>query len=209
MTLTEVLVVVAVLLILAVLLLQWLQTARKRSSRIGCNTNLKQVGLAYRLWANDNFDNFPMRVPVTSGGSMEMAATGDVLQTFLVMSNELFSPIVLHCWEDSATTATRSFAGLSNSNISYFVGVDVTNYASPQMILAGDSNFEIGGVPVRPGLCSFSTNDPVAWTGARHRSTTGSGNLGLADGSVQSLSSGMLCHNLELTGLATNRFAIP
>jgi len=56
-----------------------------------------------------------------------------------------------------------------------------TNY--PQAFLSGDDNFEIGGVPVKSGLLQFSTNTTIAWTGARHEFA---GNIGLADGSVQS-----------------------
>ena len=59
---------------------------------------------------------------------------------------------------------------------------------------------------LRPGLVSLWTNDPVAWSATRHNK---SGNIGLADGSVQSTTSGSLRTYLQQTGLATNRFALP
>ena len=96
--------------------------------------------------------------------------------------------------------------GLSNSNISFFVSVDVTNSTNPQMILSGDSNFEIGGVPVKSGLLQLGSSDSVAWTAARHKYA---GNIGLADGSVQSVTTAGLRNCLQQTDLATNRFAIP
>ena len=100
MTLFEVGVVVAIVMILIVLLLPRLATPNGRISKINCTNNLKQVGLAYRIWEGDNGDIYPMGISVTNGGSMEMVATGNVVQTFLVMSNELSTPRILHCHRD-------------------------------------------------------------------------------------------------------------
>jgi prepilin-type processing-associated H-X9-DG protein len=210
MTLFEVGVVIAIVMILAILILHtsWRpNSAHAISQRINCVNNLKQTGLAYRIWEGDNGDIYPMGVSVTNGGSMEMVATGNAVQTFQVMSNELGTPRILYCPADSARTSATAFTGLDNSNISYFVGVDVTNdAANPQLIMSGDCNFEIGGVAIKPGLRSFWTNDPVVWSAGRH---VNRGNLGLADGSVQQAFSPRLRDYFQLTGLATNRFAIP
>ena len=209
MTLFEVGVVIAVVMILLVVLLPALRPAKRKVSRTNCVMNLKQIGLAYRIWADDHGDKYPMGISVTNGGSMEMVATGNVAQTFLVMSNELSTPKILHCQQDVAHIETNSFAGLTSSNISYFVGVDVINDLNPLMLLSGDGNFEIGSVPVKSGLQQFWTNDPVAWTTNRHGSILG--NIGLADGSVHSATvvNFHYDHDLQRTGLATNRFAIP
>ena len=207
MTLLEVFIVLAAVVVLAAVFLPALAASKKKSSKIGCTNLLKQIGLAYRIWEGDNGDKYPMGISVTNGGSMEMVTTGDVLQTFLVMSNELSTPKILFCPNDNSRNWTNIFAGLSNSNISYFVGVDVTNDVNPQLIVSGDSNFEIGGKPVKAGLNSFWTNDPVIWSPTtRHMK---SGNIGLADGSVQSTTSKSLQTYFQQTGLATNRFAIP
>lgn len=206
MTLFEVGVAVAIVMLLAALLLPTLAKSRKRVSKIGCTNCLKQVGLAYRIWEGDNGDIYPMGISVTNGGAKEVTETGNVVQTFLVMSNELSTPKILCCPNDPCVIYASTFTGLSNSNISYFVGVDVTNDVNPQMILSGDCNFEIGGKPVKSGLLSIWTNDPVAWSPARHGT---SGNLGLADGSVQSVTAASLRGYFERTGLATNRLAIP
>jgi|SRR5665213_150307 len=213
MTLFEVGVVIAIVMILVVVLLPMLANSHRKVSKLGCVNNLKQIGLAYRIWEGDNGDNYPMGISVTNGGSMEMVATGNVVQTFLVMSNELSTPKILNCPEDKARNPAMNFGGLANSNISYFVGVDVTNSSNPQLILSGDSNFQIGGVPVKSGLQPFGTNSSVAWTAARHiktlpASSIAAGNIGLNDGSVQSTAL-PLYKFLRDTGVATNRFAFP
>jgi prepilin-type processing-associated H-X9-DG protein len=209
MTLFEVGVVVAIVVVLVAVLFPYLFPPRtiRRSMRIGCINNLKQIGICYRVWEGDNRDTYPMGISVTNGGLMEMVTTGNVVQTFLVMSNEMTSSKILFCPSArSRTAAALSFSELANSNVSYFIGVDVMNGANPDQILSGDDNFEFGGVPVNPGLRAFGAHDPVAWTAARHAHA---GNLVMADGSAQQVNDSRLTELLGMTGFATNRFALP
>lgn len=211
MTLFEVGIIVAVVMIMLVVLFPQISRFRSRTSSrapgIQCINNLKQIGLAYRIWEGDNGDILPMGISVTNGGSLEMIATGDVLQTFLVMSNELSTPKILYCPADRSRTWAVNFGGLANSHISYFVSVDVTNSDNPRMVISGDGNFEMGGKLVKSGLNSFGTNDPVTWSPmTRHLKI---GNLGLVDGSVQQTTTPRLKQLLQQTSFATNRFAIP
>jgi len=217
MTLVEVLVVIVVLAVLVVVLLPGFQPHAEPARRISCVNNLKEIGLAYHLWSEDHQGKFPMQVSVTNGGAMELIATGNVAACFQVISNELSMPMILHCPADMAHIQTRSFAGLASSNISYFVGVDVTNEMNPQMIVSGDDNFTIGGTPVKSGLLELSTNSAIAWTSGRHFSykehfwtpTHEIGNIGLCDGSVQIVTISGLANLLHQTGLAASRLAIP
>ena len=206
MTLMDVGMVVAIVIILAAVFSQVLHRPTAQSSRIGCVNNLKEIGMTFRVWEGDNRGIYPMGISVTNGGSMEMVATGNVVQTFLAMSNGLDTPKILICPADSSRIEALSLPGLANSNVSYFIGVEVTNDANPNMILSGDGNFEAGGVPVNGGLQSFGTRDPVVWTATRHMHA---GNIGMADGSAQQVNDSELIIRLGLTGFATNRFAIP
>ena len=206
MTLVEVIVVIVILGILAAILLPALTANSCSCGKISCVNNLKQIGLAFRIWEGDNGDKYPMQVPARRGGAMEPAARGNVAPIFQVMSNELSTPRVLICPADSDRSVANSFAfGFDNSHVSYFAGLDAAD-DKPAMFLSGDDNFDIGGRPVKSGLLLLATNAPVSWTAARH---INQGNIGLADGSVQTTSSSFLRQLLVQTGVATNRLALP
>lgn len=214
-TLVELMVAMAVLAVVALILLPTIRPPRHNGSRrISCVNNLKQVGLAYRVWATDNADQYPMQVSVTNGGAMEAVASGNLALVFQIMSNELSTPKILFCPADKRRIQATAFATspvkgvvplLGNTNLSYFIGLDATP-ATPPMFLSGDDNLLAAGVAVKPGALSLWTNTPVAWSDKRHEKQ---GNVGLADGSVQGFSSRRLADALCNTGAATNRLLFP
>jgi prepilin-type processing-associated H-X9-DG protein/prepilin-type N-terminal cleavage/methylation domain-containing protein len=205
LTLVEVLVVVFVLAVLAAMLLPRLAAA-KRGGGPHCVNNLKQIDLAYRIWAGDNGDKYPMEISVTNGGTLGLADGRNAWINYFVMSNELSTPKVLVCPQDiNRQPPATNFSSQLIGHISYFVGLDASEH-DPQALLSGDDNFEIGGVPVKSGLLEISGNPPIAWTTARHNRR---GNILLADGSVQTFSNSNLTNWLQQTGPATNRLAIP
>jgi prepilin-type processing-associated H-X9-DG protein len=207
MTLTEVLVVIVVLAVLTLVFFPWPEPrARKKAARIVCVNNLKQIGLAYKLWPSGQSDKYPMQISVTNGGAKELVASGNVAANFLVMSNELSTPKILVCPADNSRVAATNFStDFNNGKISYFTGLDAAE-EYPQRFLSGDDNFAIGGIPVKSGLLALLTNAPITWIAARH---TNQGNIGLADGSVWQTDDKQLVQKLIETGLATNRLAIP
>ena len=208
-TLTELLVVICLIAVVAALLLPAIAAGKRKSSKLGCENNLKQIAMAFRIWEGDNDDKYPMQVSVTNGGAMELALAGDAVGIFRVMSNELSMPKILFCPSDTGRHyATNFTTDLDHQTISYFVALDAED-KYPQMILSGDDNLEVNGVRIRPGILNLSPNTYIKWTKERIGRFHGPGNVAFVDGSVTVTDVSIFKSTLVNTGTATNHFVIP
>lgn len=205
LTKIEVVVIVSVLVGLGVLAISAWNGLFRAVARDECGYGLRQVGLGFRVWAADHGDRFPMLVSTNQGGSREDVQAGDVVSTYRTMSNELANPRILFCLADGTRSWTTNFQeGFSSQNISYFVAFDAAETNANQF-LAGDRDISDGQGALKKVL-ELTTNSLVGWPGELHKDA---GNICMADGSVQRLSSRGLQKAVALTGLATNRLAVP
>jgi type II secretory pathway pseudopilin PulG len=203
--LLAVIVVSVVVGIFLVGILQRAQLDSQRDKTITCVNNLKRLGTAYRIWANDNGDKFPAATPLTKGGWCDLLertnASAYYWTNYVVMANELGqNPFVLVCPSDERKPA-NSLSNLSNTNISYFGGVNA-NDTYPQSLLGGDRNLGPGTNP--DAEYGFSPADgrgndvvisgPVCWSLKMHTrgDSLGVGNILLGDGSAQQSTSRIL-----------------
>jgi len=175
-----------------------------KGSRVKCTGSLKQVALAFNLWAQDNETGLPMEVFDSRGGTREAALAGQLLPNLLIISNQLRTPSILLCPEDKKRKPAITFSNLTTLNVSYFVNIDAA-LTNQNHIIAGDRNLAIAGSPVKPGFLHITNAADVQWANWLH---DGGGNVALVDGSAHQVTSKGLRDLLTLCG-PTNRLIIP
>lgn len=167
--------------------------------------NLKQVGLAFCIWARDHNDLYPMQYKQDEAWAPKLGDGTSIARCFQIMSNELGAPKVLCCPADKQRTPATNFTtDLNNTHISYFLSWESSG-TNVEMIISGDRNVT-NGLPLDNGTMALTTNHPAGWTSEIHERT---GNILLADGSVQQVCGSRLRDAVRVYGLATNRLALP
>jgi len=213
-TLIEVLVVLAALALLVAMLVPALMKARAKANRISCVSNLKNVGLAFRIFATDNGGAYPWLLSTNRSnddeigpGTREFATSAaDLWRHFAAVSNELSTPRIGLCYAEKERRPSRHWTNVSNLNLSYFVGLGAS-VEQPNSILSGDRNLLLDGRSLSNEVVQFGARTNVAFDRRLHVEV---GNLLLGDGSVQQVSNTRLrgqFHDASL--VSTNTLVIP
>jgi hypothetical protein len=154
--------------------------ANRKVERIQCVENLKNIDVAFAVWAGNNNNQYPMAVSSSQGGAQEYifqagfglfggprAGHTGVTHVYCALSNELGSATTLYCPADKLLphagrpptnflqVASHEVAGTPTGiyGLSYFVCGDA-NSKNPRMILAGDRNIGQARWPGQPALAT-------------------------------------------------------
>jgi prepilin-type processing-associated H-X9-DG protein len=238
-SLVEVAVVIAVLVVVAGMILPALPGKGGRAHRISCVNSLKQIGTAFRLFANDYDGRYPFQVLAgATNGFPDPAGLlpfnpndpTQVWKLFQAAGYELSSPRILVCPADtraaaadfaSTNASSQSFAHPSQrlKALSYFYGLNARE-DDPNQFFTGDRNLTAGGTDSDPtkslltgrvDLAAYASN---AKQGAPQvRWGLGlhdkAGNVGFSDGHVEQLTSGKLREAALNAGSTNNVLWMP
>jgi hypothetical protein len=167
--------------------------------------NLKQIGLAMRLWADDRGEGrYPWRIDQSEGGGLPNGTdNAKVHFQFSLASNELATPNILVCPSDKERTPADNFVVLGPNNVSYHLANDA-DQAKPNVIVSADrsmTGFEVTGQPdntvcyLAPGAAGTFGNK--AYWDKKICHGANAGNVLLGDGSVLQLTDAGLIETLR------------
>src|SRR5688572_207532 len=201
LSLVELVAILAVILLIVLVASPYLAHRAKASARAQCVNNLKNVGMAFRIYS-ETIPAFAPTLMVMRGVPMSSIRVEEVFQ---VHSNELSEPKFFYCPSDKNRTIGADFRSLSAKNISYFASL-TADEIKPQAFLAGDRNLEIDGVAIEGKHFTVTTNMALGWTKRMHERE---GNLAFGDGSVFEMTSARFRQAVNEQDVETNYLAVP
>ena len=206
-TLIELLVVIAIIAILAAILFPVFARAREKARQASCQSNLKQLALAFLAYAQDYDELWAVmgyQVPPgglqrywyaeSGGGSMPYAVAGGWIQPYVRSHDVLDCPSIVQRWEPLTSYGYNMFFGGYSPGVSGCgnpVKLGTVEYPAETALLADTGFFDTvsGRYEVTGNACLPMTSRPPPWTinvgeHFRHNNTA---NVAWADGHVKSL----------------------
>ncbi|MES2459971.1 MAG: DUF1559 domain-containing protein [Armatimonadota bacterium] len=178
-TLIELLVVIAIIAILAAILFLVFAQARDKARQTACLSNMKQIGLGFMMYVQDNDETYPpclLCVPTINGGS-----TGDTRIPFdqqigpYVKNDQMYA-----CPGDHQQRVAAPYAGISWWDGSYATKGLVRSYGYVANITTRDGNRDLNtGLSTYVGNVGINGTPPVPRTLAEI--TEPSGTIGLVE----------------------------
>jgi type II secretory pathway pseudopilin PulG len=237
LTLVELLVVVASIVILAAFILPVLARMKAKSSAACCECNLKQISISYRTWEGDYGNKYPQELIASGNTQFPLGSdpTGYILnhplptntiigvslpygyayQCYQVMSNELNNPKVVLCPSDERPTGSipSDFINVPPTSTGAFNNDTVSYFVEVDADESRPRMLLSGDRNLMMNGMEVAPGLIVLGTntavGWSTKMHNQKGSFGLADGSVQRGSSTTLQTFLSNTGTNVNRLVVP
>jgi prepilin-type processing-associated H-X9-DG protein/prepilin-type N-terminal cleavage/methylation domain-containing protein len=236
LTLVELLVVIVVIAILAGLVIPAGHDVGK-AKQAACQSNLKQIGIAYRTWEGDYGNKYPQELIAAGSTQFPLGSdpTGYILnhplptntavgvsvpyglayQCYQVMSNELNNPKVCLCPSDERPTGSipSDFINLPTASTAAFNNDTVSYFVGVDADESRSKMLLGGDRNLLMNGVAVAPGLVVFGTntpiGWSAKMHNGKGNILFADGSVQRTTPSSLQTFLSNTGTNVNRLAVP